>query len=235
MMMRSNYVLDLARIKLEEERPTDGEFFASLRDGSMTLEEFRLTQEQFYHAVNYYSQPIAALFSRLDDPALRMKLLLNLLDEHGNIDLDRCHTMTFKAFLDGIEACLDPAEGPEAKAFNAALTGICTHERAEFAMAALGMIELCFSEISQTIAEGVIERGWMKEEDLAHYSLHAHLDIEHAATLFELAMSMENASDRAITDGLAFGQFLIVRLYEDLLCRSRKAIQMEGRQQELAA
>ncbi|MGD9682494.1 MAG: iron-containing redox enzyme family protein [Candidatus Obscuribacterales bacterium] len=235
MRIRTNYVLDLARIKLEEERPTDGDFFTSLRDGSMTLEEFRLTQEQFYHAVNYYSQPIAALFSRLNDPALRMKLLLNLLDEHGNIDLERCHTMTFKAFLEGIQACTDAPEGPEAKAFNAALTGICTHEKEEFAMAALGMIELCFTEISQAIAEGVIERGWMKEEDLAHYSLHAHLDSEHATTLFELAMSMDNASDRAITDGLAFGQFLLLRLYEDLLCRSRKAAHMEDRQPELVA
>ena len=208
--------MELGKTMLENDPITAGDFFANLHNGEMPYEEFRYTQEQFYFAVNYFSQPIAALFARLGDPALRMKLLLNLMDEHGNINLDRCHTHTFKSFLSKIEAADEIKEGPEVHAFNASLIGTCAHEKEEFAIAALAMIELAFSEVSANIAEGVVARGWLQADELAHYSLHAHLDLEHAATLFDIACSIERGTDEHIIAGMRFGLFIFKRLFQDL-------------------
>ncbi|MCA9818770.1 MAG: hypothetical protein KC652_26935, partial [Cyanobacteria bacterium HKST-UBA01] len=94
--------------------------------------------------------------------------------------------------------------------------GTCAHEKEEFAIAALAMIELAFSEVSANIAEGVVARGWLQADELAHYSLHAHLDLEHAATLFDIACSIERGTDEHIIAGMRFGLFIFKRLFQDL-------------------
>ena len=49
----------------------DNPYFRALGDGSMTLERFRESQQQFYFAVRYYPRPMAALLARIPDPAMR--------------------------------------------------------------------------------------------------------------------------------------------------------------------
>jgi len=202
---------------VREAKMTDGVYFTRLVSCEMTLDEFRHSQKQFYFAVNYYSQPIAALFARLSDPSLRMQLLGNLMDEHGSINLEKCHSSTFKAFLNSIGTDLKHTEPESAVlAFNLALMGICCHEKPEVAAACLGIIELSFSQISTFIARAVIERSWVSKDKLSHYSLHASLDIDHAQALFDISERMEHSSRDAIERGMRLGIYIFDQLYTGL-------------------
>src|SRR3954466_15486702 len=40
-------------------------YLQSLQTGSMSLESFRLSQEQFFHAVTFFPRPMAALVGRI--------------------------------------------------------------------------------------------------------------------------------------------------------------------------
>ncbi|MEZ4537836.1 MAG: hypothetical protein R3D26_22985 [Cyanobacteriota/Melainabacteria group bacterium] len=126
--MNNHDVHGTGKTMLENDPITAGDFFANLHNGEMPYEEFRYTQEQFYFAVNYFSQPIAALRPPRR-PGTAHEAAAHLMDEHGNINLDRCHTHTFKSFLSKIEAADEIKEGPEVHAFNAALMGTCAHEK----------------------------------------------------------------------------------------------------------
>jgi pyrroloquinoline-quinone synthase len=77
-------VTALAESVLTETNLLGGVYFTSLTCGSMPLERFRATQEQFYYAVRYYARPIAALVARVPDPKHRLDLVHNLVEEHGD-------------------------------------------------------------------------------------------------------------------------------------------------------
>src|SRR6267142_68430 len=74
-------------------------YFEALRDGSMTLESFRRTQEQFYFAVTFFPRPMAALVGRIPDPKARIDILHNLVEEHGEFQEELYHHTTFQRFL----------------------------------------------------------------------------------------------------------------------------------------
>ena len=61
----------------------------------------------------------------------------------------------------------------------------------------------------------MVELGWVKPEELVHYSLHAEIDKRHAAELFEAA---EEAceDDALLIRGISFGRYIFDRLYQDL-------------------
>src|SRR5438552_6048402 len=46
----------------------DNPYLQSLADGSMPLEAFRRSQEQFFFAVTFFPRPMAALVGRIPDP-----------------------------------------------------------------------------------------------------------------------------------------------------------------------
>src|SRR5215470_14515427 len=95
----------------------------------MPRECFQLTQEQFFFAVTFFPRPMAALVGRIDDPHLRLDILRNLVEEHGEFDTRAFHHNTFRQFLRslGTEAHeLDAATvWPEVRAFNGVLTTSC--------------------------------------------------------------------------------------------------------------
>jgi len=55
-------------------------YLNALTDGSMTLECFRRTQEQFFFAVTFFPRPMAALVGRISDPRQRLDILHNLVE-----------------------------------------------------------------------------------------------------------------------------------------------------------
>ncbi len=163
-------------------------YFCSLTDGSMSLAEFRATQEQFYFAVCYYARPIAALVCRIPEPIRRLDLLHNIVEEHGDFREDQFHQNTFRQFLASIGGrSLDLAGvpmGAAVHAFNCTLIGACTHEEIEVGVCCLGIIERAFADVSSLIGKAVVKRGWVSAADLVHYALHAELDVRHADDFF---------------------------------------------------
>src|SRR5437870_7224959 len=74
-------------------------YLHALRSGSMTLDRFRRTQEQFFFAVTFFPRPMAALVGRIPDPRSRLDILHNLVEEHGEFQEQRFHHTTFQEFL----------------------------------------------------------------------------------------------------------------------------------------
>ena len=193
----------------------------------MSREDFARSQTQFFYAVGFFSRNLATLAARLPTSAGRAALVHNLSEEHG-LDEENsaegfrahlAHDRTFAKFLEtlgvGAEALASTHPEPPVQAFNLSLLGACGTEPPGFALAALGMIEYSFADISALIGRRVVELGWVKPEQLVHYSLHAEIDKRHAAELFEAAE--DACGDKAmLTRGLSFGRYIFDRLYRDL-------------------
>ena len=201
----------------------DHPYFAAIEQGRFGREDFVETQIQFMFAVVFFSRPMAVLASRLPRPEMRMSILHNVFEEHGEGDLRLSHEKTFIRLLRGLGVSFEQIEAralwPEVRAFNTALTGVCAHDDPITAVAAMGMIEDLFSGFSARLGRGIVANGWLGEDDLVHYGTHEVLDEEHAEEFYAIIRPMWAASARAryqITQGLELGAYLFTRLYRDL-------------------
>jgi len=197
-------------------------YFRDLVNGTMPLETFRTTQEQFFFAVTFFPRPMAALVARLPHPKQRLDILHNLVEEHGDFEESRFHHNTFQQFLRTIGSGPQALEGlrmwPAVHAFNSVLTAACALDELEVGIGCMGIIEYAFADISALIGKAVTERGWLGTEGLVHYKLHAEIDVRHAEEFFSV---IEDDWDHAarrhfIEQGLQLGAYIFDRLYSDL-------------------
>jgi pyrroloquinoline-quinone synthase len=197
-------------------------YLRGLDDGSMSLEGFRRTQEQFFFAVTFFPRPMAALVGRISDPALRLDILHNLVEEHGDFRQERFHHNTFREFLRLIGSDPEKLEAmklwPALRAFNSVLTTACVLDELEVGVACMGVIEQAFAGISAAIGAGVVKRGWVKAEQLVHYKIHAQIDERHAEEFFAVIEPgwHDERARHFIEQGLGLGIYVFDRLYHDL-------------------
>ncbi|HEY0840547.1 MAG TPA: iron-containing redox enzyme family protein [Vulgatibacter sp.] len=203
--------------------PLDNPYLCSLRDGSMSRDDFVETQIQFLFAVVFFGRPMAVLAGRLPRPEMRISLLGNVHDELGSGDLSLSHERTFLAFLARFGVTLEEIERralwPEVRAFNTVLAGVCTLDDTPTATAALGIVEDLFASISSAIGQAVVERGWLRREDLVHYTTHEVLDVTHAEGFYGQLDRLYDSHPRhayQIDQGLELGAYAFLRMYEDL-------------------
>ena len=197
-------------------------YLTALADGSMSLDGFRASQAQFYHAVRYFPRPMAALLARLPDPAQRLDILHNLVEEHGDFRPDRFHASTFAAFLASVGGRRPDPGGagmsPVVHAFNSVLAAACGVDELEVGVGCMGIIEHAFADVSARIGQGVVARGWVDRAALVHYAVHAELDQRHAEEFF--AVVEPRWDDRArrvfIRQGLELGAYAFDQLYRGL-------------------
>src|SRR5437588_434271 len=83
---------------LQKSQIQQNPYFAALKDGTMTAECFRRTQEQFFFAVTFFPRPMAALVGRIPSPRARLDILHNLVEEHGEFQEEFFHHNTFQQF-----------------------------------------------------------------------------------------------------------------------------------------
>ena len=205
-------------------------YFTALEE-SMSRETFTRTQEQFFFAVRYFSRPLAALTARMPDSATRRGLVQNLAEEHGAdegcpavLDPSLAHDQTMSRFLGTLGVTSDRIkglhEGPVVRAFNNTLMGTCLMEPVALAVGCLGIIEHVFAGISASIGATVVRRGWIREDELAHYKLHAEIDERHAADFFRVVADAWHTNTRRhaeIVDGVRLGLHVFSRFYDELL------------------
>src|SRR5436309_792348 len=100
-------------------------YLEALRNGTMTLDCFRRTQEQFFFAVTFFPRPMAALVGRIPDPRQRLDILHNLVEEHGEFQEQFFHHTTFQQFLRTLGSQPDKLGSlsvwPALRAFNSVL------------------------------------------------------------------------------------------------------------------
>jgi pyrroloquinoline-quinone synthase len=197
-------------------------YLQALRDGTMTLDCFRRTQEQFFFAVTFFPRPMAALVGRIDDPKARLDILHNLVEEHGEFQEELFHHTTFQRFLRTIGSQVDVGHDlrvwPALRAFNSVLTTACVLDELEVGVGCMGIIEYAFADLSAVIGSAVVKHRWVAEKDLVHYALHAQIDERHAEEFFAVVEPRWDDAGRRyfIEQGLELGAYIFDRLYRDM-------------------
>jgi pyrroloquinoline-quinone synthase len=203
--------------------PLASPYLRALHEGTLTRDDFVETQIQFLFAVVFFSRPMAALAGRLPRPEMRLALLENVGDEHGEGNLSVSHERTFLDLLARLGVTPDAIERralwPEVRAFNTVLAGVCMLDDTLTALAALGIIEDLFAGISAAIGKGILGRGFLGAGELCHYTAHEVLDVSHAEGFYAQLDGPYAAHPRhayQIEQGLELGGYAFLRLYEDL-------------------
>jgi pyrroloquinoline-quinone synthase len=226
---RAARVTACAQRTLEKSGIRQNPYFRSLREGSMTLDSFRRSQEQFFFAVTFFPRPMAALVGRIPNPKARLDILHNLVEEHGEFQEKAFHHTTFQQFLRSIGSEPEKLESaplsPGLRAFNSVLTCACVLDELEVGVACMGIIEYAFAGISAVIGQAVVEHGWIRKEDLVHYALHAEIDERHAEEFFAVIEPKWDEAGRRyfIEQGLELGAYAFTRLYSDLYLLGKEA------------
>jgi pyrroloquinoline-quinone synthase len=203
--------------------PLDNPYLAALRDGSLSKEDFVETQVQFAHAVFFFSRPMMVLAARVSNPEVRLPLLENVGDEHGDGDLSMSHEATFTRFLSRLGVAKDELWQrplwPEVRAFNTVLAGVCTLDDVPTALATLGIIEDLFAGISAEVGRGVVARGFLEASALVHYKTHEELDVLHAEGFYAPLRARYEGDERVryqVEQGLELGATVFLSLYRGL-------------------
>lgn len=201
-------------------------FFTSLLNGEMSKEEFLKTQYQFYYAVIYFTLPMALVAASIPSYEERVNIIKNLWEEHGEGNLTSTHGKTFEEFLRRLigKSKLNHVQpGKAVTLFNSTLQETCKHSHFLKGVAAIGMIERMFADISSVIGKAIIEKGWLRKEDMIHYSVHQELDCIHAEDFFSILRPYANDKDNAkmIEEGLILGQEIFLKLYRELEAEAR--------------
>ena len=204
-------------------------YFVHLTDGQFDKNDFIETQKQFYYAVIFFSRPMAALAAKIPSPELRLEVLRNVWEEHGEGHLIHGHGNTFLEFLKRIGSVTQEQvqlQGlwPEIRIFNTTLAGVSVLDDFLVSVSTLGIIERMFSDISAWIGQGVIQRGWLTDKNMIHYKLHQKLDIKHSEDFFHILKEPYNHTVENryhIEQGLRLGATLFNDLYLGLW-RSRE-------------
>lgn len=212
-------------------------YLAALKSGSMSLDCFRKTQEQFFFAVTFFPRPMAALVGRIPNPTQRLDILRNLVEEHGEFDEKAFHHSTFQQFLRSIGSDPETLDklfvSPAVRAFNSVLIASCVLDEIEVGIACLGIIEYAFAGISAVIGKAVVDRGWVRSENLVHYKLHAEIDERHAEEFFAVIEPFWAEKQRRyyIQQGLDLGGYVFDRLYRDMLEEAEKQTTPGGKKE----
>lgn len=214
---------------LEETGYGANPYFTHLKDGTFEREDFLETQIQFYFAVIFFSRPMAALAAKIPTPELRVEVIRNVWEEHGEGDPAKVHGSTFLTLLERLgNVSADDVERralwPEIRIFNTTLVGACVLDEYLIGVGLMGMIERMFCDISSWIGRGIVRRGWLPAEKMIHYNLHEKVDIKHSQDFFDILAPTWRADPQSryyIDQGLRLGATLFNGLYEGLY-RGRK-------------
>jgi pyrroloquinoline-quinone synthase len=222
---------------LEESGYRENPYFRELASGGFSREDFLETQYQFYRVVTFFSRPMAALAAKIPTPELRLEVVRNLWEEHGEGDPARVHGTTFLELLARLRpeaprplavALEERSQWPECRVFNTLLIGVCGLDEYLPGVGVMGIIERMFAEISAWIGRGIVTRGWLTEERMIHYSLHEELDLKHSGDFFAILEKSWDRSARAryeIEQGLRMGALAFNQLFDGLYrARARRAM-----------
>lgn len=177
---------------------------------------------QFLAAVSFFNRPMTLLAARVPSSKLRLSILRNVWEEHGEGDLTQRHASTFLELLRRLGVSAEEVERrplwPCVRAFDTLLMGACGVDEWRVGVATMGTIERLFIDVSCHLGQNLVKRGFLPAEQVLHYDLHETLDVRHSQDFFDvLAPSWEDEEHRyVIEQGLRMGAHAFDALYVGL-------------------
>ena len=189
----------------------------------MDKESFKETQIAILNAVEFFSRPMFIISSKLNSYEDRYCIIRNILDEHGNGEIENAHGNTFRQYLVSLGATEKQINNRNlnkaAVEFNNILMDCSLNSSTMKSIAMMGIIEQRYSKISATIVREILKKKWISKDSLYHYSLHEELDVEHAQGFYGIIKDgwKDINSKEEIKKGLHLGNSMILNLYNDTL------------------
>lgn len=217
-------------------------YFKMLCSGEMSKQQFLKSQIEFAPMVYFFSRPMAQVIANVPEVAPRIALVENLWEEHGDGVMENVHGKTILTLVDrlgGDSSKIDmDRPSPNARMFNETLRSVSAFEDYRFAASMFAGIERTFMDISRMIFRSIVDGGWLKPNQVAHYGVHKEVEIEHAEDFLKVVDKYWSDSkvQPLIKDGVRFGCHLFANTYvgfynnimaEERTHRSQKAFHRE--------
>ena len=192
------------------------------RAGALEPVEILAALGQLRHVVNAFPAFLAALLTQMPDARDRLPIVENLLEEHGDLDIEKAHVNTFELLVRGLGPAAEPitrhAPIPGMRSYLRSMQYTCLHSPWLEGLGLMGMIEFLFAHISPIITSAVVRSGRVPRDALAHFDLHEDVDVDHAAGMFAVLEPHweHEASRQLIQDGMELGVYLDCRLMTDM-------------------
>ncbi|MDP0560842.1 MAG: iron-containing redox enzyme family protein [Candidatus Endonucleobacter sp. (ex Gigantidas childressi)] len=199
-------------------------YFIKLKEKEFCKCDFVETQIQFLFAVEFFSKPMAVLSAKIPESEFRIEIVRNVWEEHGEGDLAKSHSKTFRELLKKLDSISENQIdkrilSPDVRIFNTALIGACSWDDYLIGVGVMGIIERMFCDISVWLGEGIVHNDWLREVDMLHYNIHKSLDIKHSQDFFDVLQPSWNKTEEGnykIKQGLSMGATMFNNLYGNL-------------------
>lgn len=203
----------------------ENDYFVSLDKLTVkpSLTKFLTSQECFISAVDNWSKALGLMLFHVPTDKERLIIIKNLMDEHGEGDLTKSHTNTFKLLLQSLgydkEILLYNDTLPSyfsVKTFNTNLMDTISGESWIYCVAMLGMIEYTYITVSKKIHNYLLNH--LEHDKINHYSTHEIVDVTHATELFSLLIPhmIDGELSNDMKYGIHAGYNLMNQLYSSL-------------------
>ncbi len=174
--------------------------------------EFLHSQIPFFYAVQAFPRALAKLASIIETNEDRLLVVDNLYEEHGQGELKKFHTNTFKDFLYSIGWDNSYIENPWVTEW---INNILSKDFTASDYAAyLSGIEYAYAPISKTISEHILTLELVAPQH--HYGVHAELDWIHGDELLQVATNI-GSNEESIKDSFMLAQKEFLDLYNHLV------------------
>jgi pyrroloquinoline-quinone synthase len=195
--------------------------FAALTAGALDGDAERRVALEIFHVVAAFPRFLSALLTAIEDWRLRMELVSNLFEEHGRMNPDHVHLVTYEHFLLALgvsEATIAAAE-PDLPSlcYTRAVLDLCARQPIAEALGALAVIEEIVARVSPSVAAfGKMRAAGSGRSVGTHFGSHAVLDVTHANEIYAVALRLPPESFPAVERGMRLGMYYHRRLYDDL-------------------
>lgn len=196
----------------------------AMNEGTLPLDQARHVALAIGDVVACFPRFLAAVIANIEDHRDRMELVENLYQEHGAMNPDKVHLVTYHGFLGTLGITDDEiashTPGTSALSYNRAVMSLCRDQPVAEALGALGVIEEIVARVSLAVSRyAALVVNEAKSEE--HFSLHQTLDLEHADEIYALCEPHFVRDPDAVTRGMRLGHRYHLGLYCDVLADAR--------------
>lgn len=121
------------------------------------------------------------------DETVRLLLVHNLYEEHGNLDSSQTHPELFRVFIRALDlepgSLTQPSHNTTAASLIKHFEAICFHGSQHQVIAFLFTFESYFQSACELLLQGLHQSQILPTEALIFFDVHAEADIEHASQL----------------------------------------------------